>query len=91
MRKRKPNDLVKAFALRVPEAASLYGVGADTLFRAIQRGELEASKLGIAARSPVVVTHEAMTRLLKLYRVKPTKPTTRRPGKPLEKRAKVTS
>jgi hypothetical protein len=71
MRKRNPNDLDKAEAFRVPDAAARYSVGANVFFDAIRRGELEASKLGNAPRSPVVVTRAAIERYLAAKRIKP--------------------
>ncbi len=71
MRKRNPTNLAAAEAFRVPDAASLYSVGANVFFDAIRRGELEASKLGDSPRSPVVVTRAAIERYLVARRIKP--------------------
>lgn len=71
MRKRNPTDLTTAEAFRVPDAAMLYSVGANVFFDAIRRGELEASKLGDAPRSPVVVTRAAIEKYLASKRIKP--------------------
>ena len=71
MRKRNPNDLNAAEAFRLPDAAKLKSVGANVLRDAIKRGELEASKLGDAPRSPVIVTRAALERYIESKRIKP--------------------
>ena len=71
MRKRSPNDLAAAEAYRVPDAAALYSLGANVLFDAIKRGELEASKIGDAPRSPVIVTRVSIERWIASRRIRP--------------------
>ncbi len=71
MRKRNRSDLSTVHAFRIPDAAAAYSIGANVLFNAIRNGELVASKLGNAPRSPVIVTREAIERYIESRRIKP--------------------
>lgn len=71
MRARKPNDLDSAEAFRIPDAAARYSLGANVLFEAIKRGELEASKIGDSQRSPVIVTRISLERWIASRRIRP--------------------
>jgi excisionase family DNA binding protein len=70
MRKRSAS-LPNPDAYRVDELARRLSVGAGVINKAIRTGELEASKLGDAPRSPVVITREAMQRWLDSKRIRP--------------------
>jgi len=71
VRKRNPTDLNLAEAFRVPDAAQRYSLSYSVLFAAIKSGKLEASKMGEAPRSPVIVTKAAMERYVDSCRIKP--------------------
>ena len=47
--------LEECFAVRIPQAAQMIGVGRSTLYALIARGELKAIKIG---RSTVIATSE---------------------------------
>lgn len=72
MRKRNiADDLQQCEAFRIPQAATSYNVGEQVVRKAIERGELQASKLGDSPRSPIVITRRAMERWLDSRRMQP--------------------
>jgi hypothetical protein len=71
MRKRRSNDLGSAEAFRIPDAAARYSVGTNVLRDAIKRGELEASKLGDAPRSPVIIRRVKIEEWIESRRIRP--------------------
>jgi hypothetical protein len=70
VRKRKANNLAAAEAFRIPDAGQVFSIGGSVIFAAIKKGELVASKLGDAPRSPVIVTRKAVEEWIKKRRIR---------------------